>query len=148
MSRGPRIRVETERPWSCEPWTRFGIEVDGPPPAPRPSPAGTATADLLALLTDGRTEQGAKSDALRPLAGREPAEGLIPPGSLAGHVERPPEPAPLGRAVERLGALAVPAARGWARDDRPWPARLGADVPADHPGPEAAPALVAELAGQ
>ncbi|MFI7291380.1 hypothetical protein ACIBRY_32740 [Streptomyces anulatus] len=54
----------------------------------------------------------------------------------------------LRRAVGRLGALAVPAAHGWARDDCPWLARLGAEVLADHPGPEDLPGLVAELVEQ
>ncbi|MFE3373367.1 hypothetical protein ACFXOK_27675 [Streptomyces sp. NPDC059173] len=51
----------------------------------------------------------------------------------------------LRRAVERLGALAVPAAHGLARDARPWLALLGADVLTDHPGPETLPGLMNEL---
>lgn len=41
-----------------------------------------------------------------------------------------------------------PPARGWARDEKPWLARLGTDVLADRPGPEALPDLVQELADQ
>lgn len=74
--------------------------------------------------------------------------GLIPlVPSLGMSNGRRPLPL-LGQAVERLGALAVPAARGWAQEDCPWLAQLGVDVLADHPGPEALPGLVEELAEQ
>ncbi|MFF0201454.1 hypothetical protein [Streptomyces sp. NPDC005017] len=144
-----RIGAEAELPWSSEPWTRFGIEVRSRPSAPRPSLAGLSTVELLALLADSRTEVATKVDALRALNGREPvAEELIPlVASLGTPDGRRPLPL-LRRAVERLGALAVPAARDWARDDCTWLAELGADVLADHCGPEALPGLVAELAGQ
>lgn len=69
--------------------------------------------------------------------------GLIPLVPLLGNGQRP---LPfLWRTVDRLGVLAVPAARTWALDEREWLARLGKDVLADHPGPEALPELVAEL---
>ncbi|MFE2292723.1 hypothetical protein [Streptomyces sp. NPDC059452] len=155
-----RIGAETELPDAAEPWTRFGIETGSRPFDRRPSLAGLGTADLLALLADDRTENGTKIDALRALNGREARdpreareprethEGLIPLvpslGTSDGH-----RPLPLLRqAVDHLGALAVPAARDWARDDRPWLARLGADVLAEHPGPDALPGLVDELAAQ
>ncbi|WP_314253980.1 hypothetical protein [Streptomyces sp. DSM 40907] len=54
----------------------------------------------------------------------------------------------LRRAADRLGALAVPAARRWVGDEREWLARLGSDVLSDHLGPEVIPVLVAELADQ
>lgn len=143
-----RIGAEAELPWLPEPWTRFGIEVQSRPFVPRPSLAGLSTAELLALLADTRTEGATKVDALRALNGREPAEGLIPlVPSLGTSDGRRPLPLPR-RAVESLGPLAVPAARGWAQEDRPWLALLGADVLADHPGPEALPGLVTELADQ
>ncbi|MFF3941799.1 hypothetical protein [Streptomyces phaeofaciens] len=143
-----RIGGEAELPWYREPWTRFGIEVQSHPFAPRPSLAGLYDDELLALLADGSTECATKVDALRALSGREPAEALIPlVPSLGTPDGRRPLPL-VRRAVERLGALAVPAARGWARDGRPWLAQLGADVLADHPGPEALPGLVEELAEQ
>ncbi|AWZ07244.1 hypothetical protein DRB96_14645 [Streptomyces sp. ICC1] len=143
-----RIGGEEDLPWSYEPWARFGIEVPGLRHPPRPSLDGLGDGELLALLAADGTEFQTKIDALRVLAGREPAEGLIPlvPSLGTGNGLRP---LPfLLRAVGRLGALAVPAAPGWAADDREWLARLGADVLADHPGPEALPGLVAELAGQ
>ncbi|WP_329376038.1 hypothetical protein OG625_01225 [Streptomyces sp. NBC_01351] len=143
-----RMGAEEDLPWSYEPWTRFGIEVPGSRFPPRPSLDGLSDEELLALLAADGTEFSTKVDALRALAGREPAAGLIPlvPTLGTGNGGRP---LPfLLRAVDRLGALAVPAARGWATDEREWLARLGADVLADHPGPEALPGLVAELADQ
>lgn len=143
-----RIGAEPELPWFAEPWTRFGIDVRGRPATPRQSLAGLGTAELLALLAEDRTRDETTFDALRALNGREPAEGLIPLVPSLGTVDgRRPLPL-ITRAVERLGALALLAARDWARSDRPWLARLGADVLADHSGPEVLPGLVVELAGQ
>ncbi|RAS21581.1 hypothetical protein BCL80_1306 [Streptomyces avidinii] len=143
-----RIGAEAELPCFSEPWTRFGIEVQSRPFVPRPSLAGCSTAELLALLAGTRTEGATKVDALRVLNGREPAEGLIPlVPSLGTSDGRRPLPL-LRRAVECLGALAIPAAHGWAQEDRPWLALLGADVLADHGGPEALPGLVTELVEQ
>ncbi|MCX4781889.1 hypothetical protein [Streptomyces sp. NBC_01264] len=143
-----RIGEEEELPWSAEPWGRFGIEVPGRTFRPRPSLGGLGDDELLALLAADSTELNTKVDALRSLAGREPAEGLIPlVPSLGTRGGSRPLPL-LRRAVERLGALAVPAARAWSVDGREWLARLGADVLSDHPGPEALPGLVTELAEQ
>ncbi|MGW0367305.1 hypothetical protein [Streptomyces sp. NPDC002990] len=130
-----RIAAEAELPWFSEPWTRFGIEVQSRPFVPRPSLAGLSTAELLALLAGTRTEGTTKVDALRALSGREPAEGLIPLVPSVGTADgRRPLPL-LRRAVERLGALAVPAARGRTQEDCPWLALLGAEVLADHARP-------------
>ncbi|MCL6733962.1 hypothetical protein [Streptomyces neyagawaensis] len=143
-----RIGGEAELPWCSEPWTRFGIEVRSRPSVPRPSLAGFRTEELLTLLADDSAEDMTKFDALRVLNSRAPAEELIPlVPSLGTADDRRPLP-PLRRAVERLGASAVPAAHGWAQDERPWLAELGADVLAEHPGPEALPGLVEELARQ
>ncbi|NEB36563.1 hypothetical protein [Streptomyces sp. SID14515] len=143
-----RIGAETELPYHSEPWTRFGIETQGSPSVPRPSLARLGTAELLALLADADTQRATKIDALRALNGREPTDGLIPLVPLLGAPnQRRPLPL-LTRAVRRLGPLAVPAARDWARDGRPWLARLGVDVLADHPDLEALPGLVEELAAQ
>ncbi|MFG3510317.1 hypothetical protein ACGF5F_33010 [Streptomyces sp. NPDC047821] len=143
-----RIGGEAELPWLLEPWTRFGIEVQSRPSKTRPSLTGLSTADLLTLLADSRTEDTTKFDALRALNSRQPSEGLIPLVPLLGTSDgRRPLPL-LRRAVERLGAAAVPAAHGWAQDERSWLAQLGADVLADHPGPEALRGLVEELAEQ
>ncbi|MDT0266005.1 hypothetical protein RM844_06825 [Streptomyces sp. DSM 44915] len=143
-----RIGGEAEPPWAAEPWTRFGIAVRARRFAPRPVLDGLDDEELLGLLADRATEDDVKVHALRTLRGRGPAEGLIPlvPG-LGTPDGRWPLPA-LTRAVEDLGARAVPAARGWARDGRPWLARLGADVLADHGGPEVLPGLLAKLARQ
>ncbi|MFV6032619.1 hypothetical protein [Streptomyces sp. NPDC056264] len=143
-----RIGGEEELPWSTEPWTRFGIEVQSHPSAPRPSLAGLGTQELLCLLAAHGTGDGTKVDALRALGDRGPVEELIPlvPSLGMSDVDRP---LPLlRRAVERLGVLAVPAAHGWAQGDLPWLARLGADVVAEHPVPESLPGLLDELAGQ
>ncbi|MEV5975112.1 hypothetical protein [Streptomyces sp. NPDC051921] len=143
-----RIGAEAELPWFSEPWTRFGIETQSRPCVPRPSLAGLSTAELLALLADTRAEGATKVDALRALSGREPVEGLIPlVPSLGTSDGRRPLPL-LRRAVECLGTIAVPAAHGWAQEDHPWLAQLGADVLADHAGPEVLPGLVTELAEQ
>ncbi|MFF1415532.1 hypothetical protein ACFVX6_38165 [Streptomyces sp. NPDC058289] len=143
-----RIGEEEDLPWSAEPWGRFGIEVPGRTYRPRPSLGGLSDDELLALLAADGTEFNTKVDALRSLAGREPAEGLIALVPSLGTRDGSRSLPWLRRAVDRLGALAVPAARGWAVDGREWLARLGADVLADHPGPEALPGLVAELTEQ
>ncbi|MFE2533091.1 hypothetical protein [Streptomyces sp. NPDC059371] len=143
-----RIGEEPELPWFFEPWTRFGIEVRNRPPVSRPTLDGLGTGELLTLLRDERTADEAKFDALRALNRREPDERLLPLVPSLGTTDgRRPLPL-LRRAVERLDTLAVPAARGWAKDRRPWLAELGADVLADHPSPEDLPKLVRELAGQ
>ncbi|MEU4029177.1 hypothetical protein [Streptomyces anulatus] len=143
-----RISGEAELSWFSEPWTRFGIEVQSRPSSTRPSRTGLRTADLLPLLADPRTENATKVDALRALNSREPSAGLIPLiPSLGTPDGRRPLPL-LRRAVERLGTAAVPAAHVWAQDERPWLAQLGADILAEHPGPEALPGLVEELAEQ
>ncbi|MFC9586694.1 hypothetical protein ACFVJ8_28245 [Streptomyces yangpuensis] len=140
-----RIGGEPEPPWFTEPWTRFGIEVQRPDPGPTPKDlTGLTDDELLDLLA----EAGSRVDALRELSRRDPVEGLIPlVPSLVTPDGRHPLPR-LRQAVDRLGALAVPAARRWVGDEREWLARLGSDVLADHLGPEVIPVLVAELAGQ
>ncbi|MFG2623248.1 hypothetical protein ACGFXC_37145 [Streptomyces sp. NPDC048507] len=143
-----RIGGEEDLPWSFEPWSRCGIEVKDHRFPPRPSLGGLSDKKLLALLAADGTDFNTKIDALRALAGREPAGGLIPLVPLLGTPDGRRSLPVLRRVVERLGVLAVPAARGWAVDGREWLARLGADVLADHPGPEALPGLVAELAEQ
>ena len=113
-----RIGGEPELPWSTEPWSRFGIEVQrsdpGPPP---PDLTGLADGELLDLLAGPRPGADNRIDALRELSRRGPVEGLIPlVPSLAAPDGRQPLLL-LGKAVDRLGALAVPAARRRVRDD-------------------------------
>ncbi|MEU0936259.1 hypothetical protein [Embleya sp. NPDC005971] len=89
-----------------------------------------------------------KIDALRALAGREPAERLIPlVPSLGTPDGRRPLPL-LRRAVDRLGSLAVPAARGWAVDGGSGRPGGGRTCRPTTPGPRALPGLVAELTEQ
>ncbi|MEU1287990.1 hypothetical protein [Kitasatospora sp. NPDC005856] len=144
-----RIGGEPEPPCFTEPWTRFGIEVQRPNPGPPPLDlTDLDDGALLDLLADPGLGSAGKVDVLRELSLRGPVEGLIPlVPSLGTPNGRRPLPL-LRQAVDRLGTLAVPAARRWICDDRPWLARLGADVLADHLGPEVIPALVSELADQ
>ncbi|MFE9635520.1 hypothetical protein [Streptomyces sp. NPDC006463] len=143
-----RIRAEEDLPWPCEPWIRFGVETRVFPALPAEALDERSGEELLALLADTRSGDGTKSGALRELARRAPDEALIPlVPSLGTSDGRRSLPA-LTRVVEGLGALAVPAARRWAQDEREWLARLGADVLADHLGPEVIPELVSELRDQ
>lgn len=144
-----RIGAEEESPWFFEPWTRFGIEIQRPVSRPSRSDLSTwGEAELLAVLADARVGDGRKSAVLGELARRAPTEGLIPlVPSLGTNDGRSPLPL-LRQAVQDLGGLALPAARRWAADEQEWLAALGAEVLADHMGPEIIPELVAELANQ
>ncbi|MGW6690873.1 hypothetical protein [Streptomyces sp. NPDC054961] len=144
-----RIGGEPEPPWFSEPWTRFGIEVQRPDPGPAPLDlSGLADGELLDLLAGVRSGNSGRVAALRELSRRDPVEGLIPlVPSLVTADGRRPLPL-LRKAVDRLGPLAVAAARRWVDDEREWLARLGSDVLADHLGPEVIPVLVAELTDQ
>ncbi|WP_405678690.1 hypothetical protein OG239_27555 [Streptomyces sp. NBC_00868] len=139
---------EEALPWPCEPWIRFGIRTRVFPALPAEALGDRSGEELLAVLADARSGDGPKTGVLRELARRTPDEALIPlVPSLGTSDGRRSLPA-LRRAVEGLGALAVPAARRWAADEREWLARLGADVLADHLGPELIPGLAAELRDQ
>ena len=144
-----RIGAEQEPPWFPEPWTRFGIETRrSEPRRARPDLTGWGEGELLALLTDTRADESRKREVLGELARRAPVEGLIPlVPSLGTRDGRRALPL-LRRAVQGLGTVALPAARRWVTDEQEWLARLGADVLADHLGPEVIPELVAELAEQ
>ncbi|MFF3212807.1 hypothetical protein ACFYYB_19315 [Streptomyces sp. NPDC002886] len=147
VARG-RIAGEEYPPSAAEVWTRFGIEVQASPFAPRPSLEALSDAQLLALLAADGTDGYTKIDALRALNVREPIEALIPLVPSLGTADGRRALPRLRRAVDRLGPRAVPAAREWASDEREWLASMGADVLADHPGPEALPGLLAELSEQ
>ncbi len=141
-----RMDREEDPLQSCEPWIRFGM---APAVAPRPSLDGLSDEQLLALLAADGTEYNMKIASLRALCGRPPVEGLIPLVPSLGLADgRRTMPWLRRTVVDHLGALAVPAAREWAADEREWLSRLGMDVLANHPGPEALPGLVAELAEQ
>ncbi|MER7175049.1 hypothetical protein [Streptomyces mesophilus] len=141
-----RIGQEPEPPWRAEPWTRFGIAVQRPASRPvRPDLTGHTDGQLLDLLMKALPGDRIRGDALRELCRREPVEGLIP---LVPSLVTPSGRLPvvgLTRAVEHLGALAVPEARRWAHAEPEWLARIGRDVLADQLVPEALPGLVAEL---
>lgn len=143
-----RVEREEELPWFSEPWTRFGIEVQHIPPDPGPSLDGLGGDELLALLADTTTDNNTKVKALRALGRLAPSDALLPLVPLLGTPDGRRALPRLRRAIDRLGVRALPAAREWARDPQPWLARLGEDILADHPGPEALPELVEELAGQ
>ncbi|WP_405449399.1 hypothetical protein [Streptomyces erythrochromogenes] len=144
-----RIAGEEEEPWAREPWEHFGMARD--PAArmaaqPDPERERLGTDALLALIGEPGTTAADQVGVLRLLAPRGPQPGLIPLVPLLGHpgVDRPLPG--VRAALRRLGAHAVPAARAWARDERPWLAALGREVLDDHPGPEALPGLLRELA--
>ncbi|MER6254014.1 hypothetical protein ABT224_21925 [Streptomyces sp. NPDC001584] len=141
-----RMGREAERPWSREPWIRFGMETRDVRVRPRDGLTDRSDEELLALLADTRSSDRVKTDALRALTGRPATEGLIPLVPLLGASAGGRPLALLRRAVERLGARAVPAARGWAADDREWLAGLGVDVLADHAEAGALPFLLRRLA--
>ncbi|MFI6940137.1 hypothetical protein ACIBI4_12760 [Streptomyces sp. NPDC050418] len=153
-----RISREPEHPWLTEPWTRFGIEPRQPAPRPaRQGLSGHTIAELLGLLTGSTSPSGrpgapaegqVRTDALRELCRREPAEGLIPLVPGLSTADDRHCTVGLQRAVDHLGALAVPAARVWANSPTPWLARLGRGVLADQLVPEALPVLLSELAGR
>ncbi|MFA7765129.1 hypothetical protein [Streptomyces sp. NRRL S-448] len=143
-----RVGGQAEPPWSREPWIRFGIGTRDVPGWPRRGLDDHSDEELLSLLADVRGSDRARADALRELADRPATEELIPLVPLFGASAGGRPLAPLRRAVERLGARAVPAARGWAADDREWLAELGVDVLADHGEAEALPSLLRRLADQ
>ena len=144
-----RIGAEGEPPWRSEPWTRFGIEIQRPRPQPtRPNLTTWGEEKLLALLADTRADPSRKRDVLSELAHRPPLEGLIPLVPSLGTPDGGRALPQLRLAVQNLGVLALSAAHRWATDEREWLAGLGADVLADHLGPEVIPQLVAELADQ
>ncbi|MFE0044259.1 hypothetical protein [Streptomyces albireticuli] len=145
-----RVRSAGEEPpaGDSEPWARWGTGAR--PAAPRRTgphtvEVGPGDRRLLSVLADAGAADGAKAHALHTLAGRPPEPGLLPlvPGLGTADGERP---LPwLGRAVERLGALAVPAARAWAVDGREWLSWTGLLVLARHGEARDLPTLIGEL---
>ncbi|WP_159395180.1 hypothetical protein [Streptomyces albireticuli] len=145
-----RLADEQLLPGGSRPWARWGMEVPAASPR-RPGRAHTAEVGpdgrrLLSVLADAGSADGAKAQALYALAGRPPEPGLLAlvPGLGTADGERP---LPwLGRAVERLGALAVPEARAWAADEREWLSWTGVRVLAEHGEDRDLPTLIGELA--
>ncbi|MFG2339358.1 hypothetical protein [Streptomyces yangpuensis] len=144
-----RIAGEEEEPGSGEPWEHFGITRDPATrqaPQPDPDRARLGTDALLALIAEPGTTAVDKVGVLRLLARRDPRPGLIPLVPLLGHPGYDRPLPGLRAALRRLGVRAVPEARVWVSDERPWLAALGREVLDDHPGPEALPGLLRELA--
>ncbi|KOU26591.1 MULTISPECIES: hypothetical protein [unclassified Streptomyces] len=144
-----RITGEEEEPGAGEPWEHFGITRDAAArqrPQPDPDRERLGTDALLALIAEPGTTAGDKVGVLRLLAGRGPRPGLIPLVPLLGFPGADRPLPGVRAALRRLGARAVPEARAWARDERPWLAALGREVLDDHPDPEALPGLLRELA--
>ncbi len=147
-----RARLNGEKPllWRSQPWVRWGMGYET---SAHPRPQGTHTVELgpnrrrlLSVLADADTTDGVKAQTLRTLAARPPEPDLISLVSGLGTVDGE-RPLPwLGRAVERLGALAVPEARIWAADDRDWLSWTGIRVLAEHGDAQDLPALIRALA--
>lgn len=146
-----RDRLGGDRPrlWRSEPWTRWraGAETRAPvrPLRPHPIDVGASGGRLLEVLADGGSARHTRIRALRCLAGRPPEPGLVP---LVPHLAEVNGELPLpglASAVLRLGPLAVPEARAWAADGRPWLSWIGVQVLAEHGTPRDLPVLPAEL---
>ncbi|MGW2558235.1 hypothetical protein ACWCXB_03110 [Streptomyces sp. NPDC001514] len=146
-----RARLAGEEPllWRSDPWVRWGM---GPVPAARVRPPRIHTIDLspsghrlLSVLADGGAADGAKTQALHTLAGRPPEPALISLVPGLGTVDDERSLPGLARAIERLGALAVPEARVWAADERPWLSWTGIRVLAEHGEAQDLPVLMNEL---
>ncbi|WP_405009056.1 hypothetical protein [Kitasatospora sp. NBC_01539] len=146
-----RARLTGEEPLlrCSEPWTRWGLPATAPAPPPRPRVRAVeveaSSRRLVAVLADPAADPAARAAALLRLAHRPGRPDLLPlvPSLGSADGERPLSGLP--RAVSRIGAPAVPAAREWAADGRPWLARIGLAVLARHGEPRDLPVLVAAL---
>ncbi|PBC67556.1 hypothetical protein BX265_8168 [Streptomyces sp. TLI_235] len=149
-----RERLAGDQPflWRSEPWvrwrSRFGL---GPPPRParvRDIEVGASAGQLLAQLADPDAGENTKAHALRLLAHRSPQPVLLALVPLLGSAdgERPlPYLAPAAR---QLGVLAIPTAREWTAEARPWLAWIGAEVLAAHGEARDVPALIGRSAAE
>ncbi|MFJ1751812.1 hypothetical protein [Kitasatospora sp. NPDC088134] len=141
--------AEPEHPDSAC-WPHWGLAVPAAPPPPRPARAPAEPAALLAVLADPDAPRRDRAAALRSLGDGPGAPELLPlvpqlwtcyPGS--------PDSFPLphlGRALERLGPLALAPAREWVASGAPWLAGLGLGVLAGHGTAADLPLLLADLA--
>lgn len=138
--------------WRTEPWVRWGLASRA---IRRPYPSRAtdrdleaSTPQLLSLLGNPCTTQHRKADILRALASRSAAPDLIALVPSLGTADgRWPVPG-LSRAVAKLTVLAVPAAREWAVDARPWLSHLGFEVLAGHGETRDLPLLINEFTQQ
>ncbi|WP_406197676.1 hypothetical protein OH807_12600 [Kitasatospora sp. NBC_01560] len=132
-----------------DPWDGWGLA--GPvvrgERAPKPF-AELGTAVLLELLADRAESEERRTAALDIIDDRGPEPGVIPLVPSLGQADGRYALWPLRGVVEKLGPVAVPAAREWAAVEEPaWLRLLGHDVLARHGAAEDAPVLVAVLEG-
>jgi hypothetical protein len=145
-----RSTGEEPVPWRAEPWirwrSRFGAVTPPHPPRVREVEVGASGRRLLAVLADPGSGERARIDALRLLAHRPPEPALLPLVASLGSGDGD-RPLPwLAQAVGRLGPLAVPAARAWAADGRPWLEWIGVRVLTGHGEVRDVPTLIGRLA--
>lgn len=149
-----RARLDGERPYhgKSEPWVRWRDRIPVRPPAMKACrhalQIGAGTDRLLALLADPGETDHAKVNAIRALSERPPEPALVPLVPWLGTADGERSLPLLGRAVARLGALAVPAAREWAQDERPWLSWTGIQVLAERGEAQDVPVLTADLQKQ
>ncbi|TQE32695.1 hypothetical protein Sipo8835_19435 [Streptomyces ipomoeae] len=144
-----RLTGEERLLWRSEPWVRWGVGGRYAPYARSPRThviqVGASSRRLLSVLADAGSANGEKAEALRLLAGRPPEPGLIPLVPELAEVNGELPLPQLARAIRRLGAPAVPAAREWAVDGGPWLSWNGVLVLAEHGEVRDVPVLLEEL---
>ncbi|MET8626716.1 hypothetical protein ABZW30_23655 [Kitasatospora sp. NPDC004669] len=143
-----RLEEGSEDPQSWVlPWMHWGLKAKRTErPAEKPAPTeGLTSAELLELLADPGESDWRKVSALIWLARREPEPGLVPLVPSLGTADGRYALSTLGRAVWKLGVLAMPAGREWVASDTRWLAQLGHEVLERHGGKGDLPGLLAEL---
>lgn len=141
---GDRDRAEL---WA-DPWNRWGLAGPRPVRGPRgPKPlAEVDNAGLLELLADPGESEERRTVALDVLDDRGPEPGVIPLVPSLGKADGKYMLWPLIGVVDKLGALALPAAREWAAATDPkWLRLRGLSVLAEYGEVEDIPVLVADL---
>ncbi|WP_159425010.1 hypothetical protein [Streptomyces sp. TLI_053] len=142
-----RAERDPEDRWG-EPWYRWGLAGPGPVHGSRERKpfAEVDNARLLELLADPEESEERRAAALDVIDDRGPEPGVIPLVPSLGTADGKYMLWPLIGVVDKLGALAVPAAREWAVATEPeWLRRRGHDVLAACGEAEDVPVLVADL---
>ncbi|MET9398146.1 hypothetical protein [Kitasatospora sp. NPDC002965] len=142
-----RAERDPEDRWG-EPWYRWELAGPGPVHGPRERKplADVDNAGLLELLADPGESEERRTAALDVIDDRGPEPGVIPLVPSLGTADGKHVLWPLIGVVEKLGPLAVPAAREWAAVTEPgWLRLLGHAVLAGHGTAEDVPVLVADL---
>ncbi|MFD4904396.1 hypothetical protein [Kitasatospora purpeofusca] len=142
-----RAEQDPEDRWG-EPWYRWELAGPGPVHGPRERKplAGVDNAGLLELLADPGESEERRTAVLDVIDDRGPEPGVIPLVPSLGTADGKHILWPLIGVVEKLGPLAVPAAREWAAVTEPeWLRLLGHSVLAEHGTVEDVPVLVADL---